>query len=56
MMDLVIGVGDMKVSDDPEVVLATYSLGSCIAPLALDGLTQPVSQIDVPFCLLMTHL
>ena len=31
MMDLVIGVGDMKVSDDPAVVLATYSLGSCIA-------------------------
>lgn len=31
MMNLVVGVGDMKVSNDPEAVLITYSLGSCIA-------------------------
>lgn len=29
-MEVFVGVGDMKVSNDPEVVLATYSLGSCI--------------------------
>lgn len=29
-MDLVVGVGDMKISDNPEVALVTYSLGSCI--------------------------
>lgn len=29
-MDLVVGVGDMKLSKDPQVVLATYSLGSCM--------------------------
>jgi chemotaxis protein CheD len=29
-MDLVVGVGDMKLSNDPQVVLVTYSLGSCI--------------------------
>ena len=29
-MDLVVGVGDMKLSNDPHVVLVTYSLGSCI--------------------------
>ncbi len=30
MMDIVVGVGDMKVSNDPEDVLVTYSLSSCI--------------------------
>jgi chemotaxis protein CheD len=29
-MNLTVGVSDMKVSDDPESVLVTYSLGSCI--------------------------
>jgi len=29
-MDIVVGVGDMKVSSDPEGVLVTYSLSSCI--------------------------
>lgn len=41
MMDLVIGVGDMKVSADPEVVLATYSLGSCIAV----GIYDPMAGV-----------
>ncbi len=29
-MNLIVGVADMKVSNDPETVLVTYSLGSCI--------------------------
>jgi chemotaxis protein CheD len=29
-MDIIVGVGDMKVSNNPEAILATYSLGSCI--------------------------
>ncbi|MFP4036903.1 MAG: chemotaxis protein CheD, partial [Desulfobacteraceae bacterium] len=29
-MIITVGVADMKVSSDPEVVLVTYSLGSCI--------------------------
>ena len=29
-MNVVIGVSDMKVSNDPEVLLVTYSLGSCL--------------------------
>jgi chemotaxis protein CheD len=29
-MDMIVGVGDMRVSDNPDVVLTTYSLGSCI--------------------------
>ncbi len=35
-MDLIVGVGDMKVSNDREVVLATYSLGSCIGVAIYD--------------------
>lgn len=30
-MNLVVGVGDGRVSRDPDVVLVTYALGSCIA-------------------------
>ena len=33
---LVVGVGDMKVSSDPEEVLVTYALGSCIALILYD--------------------
>ncbi|MEW6220753.1 MAG: chemotaxis protein CheD [Thermodesulfobacteriota bacterium] len=29
-MRIVVGIADMKVSNDPEAVLITYSLGSCI--------------------------
>lgn len=29
-MDIVVGVADMKVSNDPDGILVTYSLGSCI--------------------------
>jgi chemotaxis protein CheD len=29
-MQVIVGVGDMKVANDPAAVLATYSLGSCI--------------------------
>ncbi|MBC8391899.1 MAG: chemotaxis protein CheD [Deltaproteobacteria bacterium] len=35
-MDLVVGVADMQVSNDPESVLVTYSLGSCIAVAIYD--------------------
>ena len=40
-MDLVVGVGDMKVSNDPEVVLVTYSLSSCIGLSIYD----PVAKV-----------
>ncbi len=29
-MNIIVGVSDMKVSDDPKATLVTYSLGSCI--------------------------
>ncbi|MBW1797089.1 MAG: chemotaxis protein CheD [Desulfobacterales bacterium] len=40
-MNLVVGVGDMKVSNDPESVLITYSLGSCIGLAIYD----PVAKV-----------
>jgi len=41
MKNLVVGVADMKLSDDPEVVLVTHSLGSCIG-LAIH---DPVAKV-----------
>ena len=41
MPSLVIGVADCLVSDDPEAVLVTYALGSCIAVVIHD----PVSKV-----------
>jgi chemotaxis protein CheD len=35
-MNLVVGVSDMKVSNDPNRVLVTYSLGSCIGIAVFD--------------------
>ncbi|MBU2621860.1 MAG: chemotaxis protein CheD [Proteobacteria bacterium] len=35
-MDLVVGVGDMKVSNNPEAVIITYALGSCIGVAIYD--------------------
>jgi len=40
MMDLVVGVGDMKVSSDPGTVLATYSLSSCIGVAVYDPIVK----------------
>jgi len=40
-MDIVVGVGDMKVSNDPEDVLVTYSLSSCIGLAIYD----PVAKV-----------
>jgi len=54
-MDIIVGVGDMRVSNNPEVVLATYSLGSCIGVCLYDPLARvgsllhymlPESSID----------
>lgn len=36
MTELVIGVGDGAVSRDPETVLVTYALGSCVALMLYD--------------------
>ena len=39
-MDLVVGVADMKVSNEPEHVLVTYSLGSCIGVVIYDPVVK----------------
>ena len=36
MKMVTVGIGELKVSDDPEDVLVTYALGSCIAVLVHD--------------------
>lgn len=40
-MNIVVGVGDMKVSNDPDAVLVTYALGSCIGV----GIYDPVAKV-----------
>ena len=35
-MDIFVGVADMKISDDPEAILVTHSLGSCIGLTVYD--------------------
>lgn len=39
-MDVVVGVGDMKVSDNPEDILVTYSLSSCIGLAIYDPIVK----------------
>jgi chemotaxis protein CheD len=40
MSSLVVGIGDCLVSDDPESILVTYALGSCIAVVIYDPVTN----------------
>ncbi len=39
-MNLIVGVSDMKVSNDPDSVLVTYSLGSCIGIAVFDPVAK----------------
>ena len=39
-MRVIVGVSDMKVSNDPEAVLVTYSLGSCIGVTIYDAVAK----------------
>ena len=40
MSDIVVGVADMKFSNNPQDVLVTYALGSCIAVVIYDPLVK----------------
>ncbi|MDX9785519.1 MAG: chemotaxis protein CheD [Desulfobacterales bacterium] len=40
-MNIIVGVSDMKASKDPDAVLVTYSLGSCIGVAVYD----PVAKV-----------
>ncbi|HRE80406.1 MAG TPA: chemotaxis protein CheD, partial [Opitutaceae bacterium] len=37
---VVIGVGDLAVSNNPQVTLSTYALGSCVGVIAFDPITR----------------
>lgn len=37
---VIIGVGDMAVSNNPQVILSTYALGSCIGVVAYDSVSK----------------
>ena len=39
-MNIIVGVSDMKVSKDPQSVLVTYSLGSCIGIAVFDPVVK----------------
>jgi len=39
-MNLIVGVSDMKVSNDREAILITYSLGSCIGVAVYDSVAR----------------
>lgn len=41
MQQIVVGIGEYKVTNDPSAVLITYSLGSCIAVVVYD----PVAKV-----------
>ena len=54
-MNIIVGVSDMKVSNDPAATLITYSLGSCIGIVVYDPVVKaggmlhymlPESQLD----------
>jgi chemotaxis protein CheD len=45
MKELVIGVGDGAVSRDPDAVLVTYALGSCVALMIHDPLAQVAGMV-----------
>ena len=55
-MNVVVGVSDMKISNNPEEILVTYSLGSCIGVVIYDPVVKvggmlhfmlPDSSIDM---------
>jgi chemotaxis protein CheD len=39
-MNLVVGMGDMKVSGDPQATIVTFALGSCIGITVFDPLVK----------------
>jgi chemotaxis protein CheD len=45
MKELVIGVADGRVSHDPEAVLVTYALGSCIALMLHDPVARVAGMV-----------
>lgn len=45
MNTITVGVGDLQVSRDPDSVIVTYGLGSCIAVLAYDPVRRVAGMV-----------
>ena len=39
-MNITVGIADMQVSNDPDAMLVTYSLGSCIGVMIYDPVVR----------------
>jgi len=39
-MEVIVGIAEMRVSDDPDIVLAAYSLGSCMGVALWDSFVK----------------
>jgi chemotaxis protein CheD len=48
-MHIVVGVADMKVSDDPQATLVTHSLGSCIGVAVYDSVARVGGMLQFMF-------
>lgn len=44
---VVVGVGDMSVSNNPNITLSTYALGSCVAMVAYDAVSKAGGLLHV---------
>lgn len=42
-----IGIGEYKISDDPQVMLKTYALGSCVAVIVYDKVEKIAGMIHI---------
>ncbi|MBU0484932.1 MAG: chemotaxis protein CheD [Proteobacteria bacterium] len=47
MANLVVGVGDFAVSNDPEDIIKTFALGSCVAIIFLHKTSRTVGMVHV---------
>lgn len=46
-MNIVVGIADMKISENPQDIITTYSLGSCIAVVVYDPTAKVGGMIHV---------
>ena len=47
MKQIIVGIGEAKVSTDPDEILKTYALGSCVAVIVLDPVKKAVGMAHI---------
>ena len=47
MANLIVGVGDLAVSNDPEDIIKTFALGSCVAVIFLHKPSRTVGMVHI---------